>query len=121
MKLLSAMMPGHLDEILVIEQSVHVHPWTRGNFTDALNCNYQCTVLYDTAESEQLLGYAVMMPIVDEIHLLNISIAAAQQKRGLGRYLLGELMQLARAMTMRRMLLEVRLSHQIALALYRKC
>jgi ribosomal-protein-alanine N-acetyltransferase len=59
------------------------------------------------------------MPAVDEMHLLDISIAAAQQRRGLGRRLLEAAKQLARARHMRRMLLEVRPSNVAALALYR--
>ena len=105
-----------VDAVLRIEQQAHAYPWTRGNFTDTLGSNSLCKVYENGAE---ILGYAVLMPAMDEIELLNISIATAHQRKGLGRKLLGEIMTLARGMNMRRMLLEVRPSNAAALGLYR--
>lgn len=105
-----------MDAVMRIEQSVHAHPWTRGNFTDALKSDCICKV--HEIEGE-FLGYVVLMPAVDEAQLLNISIAAAYQRKGLGRKLMGEAMEIARSMNMRRMLLEVRPSNVAAMGLYR--
>ena len=105
-----------MDAVMRIEQRVHAHPWTRGNFTDALKSDCVCKVYEVEGE---MLGYFVFMPAVDEAQLLNISIAAEQQRKGLGRKLLGEIMEMARGMNMRRLLLEVRPSNGAALALYR--
>ena len=113
---LREMILADVDAIMYIEQTVHAHPWTRGNFTDALNSDSICKV-YE-AEGE-MLGYLVLMPAVDEVQLLNISIAAEHQRKGLGRRLLGEAMKMACGMSMRRMLLEVRPSNVAALGLYR--
>lgn len=112
---LREMNQADVDAVLRIEQEVHAYPWTRGNFTDALESNSVCKVYED---GEEMLGYVVLMPAVDEIELLDISIAAAHQRKGLGRRLLGEVMELARGMVMRRMLLEVRPSNAAALGLY---
>ena len=112
---LREMNPADMDEVMRIEQSVHAHPWTRGNFTDALNSGSVCRV-YE--EEKEILGYVVLLPAVDEMELLNISIAAGHQRKGLGRKLLGEVMEIARGMNMRRMLLEVRASNEVALGLY---
>lgn len=105
-----------VDAVMRIEQEVHVHPWTRGNFTDALKSDCMCKVY---AAEGMMLGYVVLMPAVDEMQLLNISIAAAHQRRGLGRRLLDEAIIMARGLNMRRMLLEVRPSNVAALGLYR--
>ena len=114
---LREMSLADLDAIMHIEQRVHVHPWTRGNFTDALNSGYVCKIYEREGE---MSGYAVLMPAVDEAHLLNISIAAEYQRRGLGLKLLHEIITIARGLDMRRMLLEVRLSNVAALGLYNK-
>ncbi len=110
------MKPADVDAVLSIEQSVHAHPWTRGNFSDALASGYVCKI-YETTPA--MLGFVVLMPALDEMHLLDISIAAEHQRQGLGRRLLDEAMQLARGTGMRRMLLEVRPSNLAAIALYR--
>jgi len=107
--------PADIDAIVRIEQRVHAHPWTRGNFVDAIISGYVCKVY---AEGNEVLGYAVLMQAVDEVQLLNISIAAEHQRRGLGRTLLGEIIVIARGMNMRRLLLEVRPSNVAALGLY---
>lgn len=106
-----------VDAVLGIEQQVHSHPWTRGNFNDALATGNICKV-YEA--SDQIIGYAVMMPALDEVELLDISIASAFQRMGLGEKLLGELFALAREHKFERMTLEVRRSNLAASALYRK-
>ncbi len=113
---LRGMSLADVDAVMRIEQHVHAYPWTRGNLTDALNSDCVCKV-YEVGG--ELLGYFILMPAVDEMQLLDISIAAAHQRKGLGRKLLGEAMEMARGMNMRRMLLEVRSSNTAALGLYR--
>lgn len=105
-----------IDEVLGIEQTVQAYPWTRGNFMDALEHGYVCRVDEDQGA---LRGYAILMPAVDEAELLNIGVAAAQQRRGLGRMVLNEMLQTARAMNMQRVFLEVRPSNAAAITLYR--
>jgi ribosomal-protein-alanine N-acetyltransferase len=54
------------------------------------------------------------------VQLLNIGIVTEHQGKGLGGELLERMAGLARALKMQRMLLEVRPSNAVALALYRK-
>jgi len=103
--------------VAAIECAIHRFPWTPGNFSDALDSGYVCKV----AELDgNMVGYAVMMPALDEVELLNVSIAAEYQGRGLGSNLLQRMMELARGISMQRMFLEVRPSNVAALALYSK-
>lgn len=115
--ILRDMTDGDLDAVVRIENEVHAHPWTRGNFSDALRSKYQCKV-YEAGGD--MLGYAVLMLGVDEADLLDIAIAARHQRHGLGRSLLDEMVALARRTGMRRVLLEVRASNAAAIGLYRK-
>jgi ribosomal-protein-alanine N-acetyltransferase len=70
-----------LDAVLAIEQTAYAHPWTRGNFQDSLRSGYQTQLLVADGE---LLGYVVAMKGVDEVHLLNITVAPAWQGQGWG-------------------------------------
>lgn len=110
------MNAADVDEVVRIEQSVHRYPWTRGNFSDALASGYLCKAYEDKG---RVMGYVVLMPAVDEVQLLNIGIAAEHQRKGFGRMLLNEALEIARNANMRRMLLEVRPSNVAAVALYR--
>jgi ribosomal-protein-alanine N-acetyltransferase len=114
--MLRDMTAADIDVVLAIEQAVQAYPWTRGNFTDALSNGYVCRVDDDEGA---IRGYAVLMPVLDEAELLSIGVAAAQQRKGLGRAMLNEILALARAKNMRRVFLEVRASNVAALALYR--
>ena len=112
-----AMTQDDVDAVLAIEQAVQRFPWTRGNFADALNSGYLCRV--DETEGGGIRGYAVLMPAAGEAELLNIGVAAAQQRKGLGRAMLSEMLNVARDRNMERVFLEVRSSNVAAIALYR--
>ncbi len=104
-----------LDVIMQIEPTIYSHPWTRGNFGDALNSGYSAWVLEGNNET---IGYALLMLVMDEAHLLNLSIDKSQQKQGLGRYLLEHMCKIAKTHKALNMLLEVRPSNISAIALY---
>jgi [ribosomal protein S18]-alanine N-acetyltransferase len=111
-----AMTPEDVDAVLGIEQTVQAYPWTRGNFIDALGHGYICRV--DELGGE-IRGYAVLMPVLDEAELLNIGVAAVQQRKGLGRAMLLEMLDVACERNILRVFLEARASNTAALALYR--
>ncbi len=108
-----------LDAVAAIERSIYPYPWTRGNFADSLLAGHDGWILeLEVEESPQLIGYAVLMWLPDEVHLLNLSVAAPMQGRGYGREMLHWLLRDASARGAQGMLLEVRPSNAPALALY---
>lgn len=109
------MQVSDLDAIMAIELMIYPYPWTRGNFSDSLRAGYSCWVL---EESQQIIGYSVLMMVLDEAHLLNLSIAGEYQGRGLGRFLLEHMMQTGRNHGASNMFLEVRPSNFPAMNLY---
>ncbi len=103
--------------VQAIEAAAYPFPWTRGNFVDSLAAGYIAEVLLlDGA----VAAYFVAMPGVDELHLLNITVAPAWQGRGFGQSLLGAVRQHARRLQLPRLLLEVRHGNLRAQALYRR-
>ncbi len=111
-----AMTDADLDAVLAIEHSVQAYPWTRGQFADSLHGGHLCFV--DEIEDE-LRGYAILMPTVDEAELLTIGVATSQQRQGIGRTMLVAMLELARGKNMLRVFLEVRAGNDAAIALYR--
>ena len=110
------MVVGDVDEVFALETSVYPHPWTRGNFIDSLSSGYNSWTLRDGAGA--LVGYFLLMPIVDEAHLLNVAVAKPRQRAGLGLYLLDKVCACARGLAMDSILLEVRPSNLRALKVY---
>ena len=109
------MQESDLDAIMAIEPKIYSHPWSRGNFADSLKSGYSCWVVELDGE---LIGYGALMVVLDEAHLLNISIAKAFQGRGFGRGLLEHFIEVARRHGGQMMFLEVRPSNISAIALY---
>jgi ribosomal-protein-alanine N-acetyltransferase len=112
---LEPITPDWLDDVCAVEQSAYTHPWTRTNFTDSLAAGYHCQML---VAGHTLLGYFVAMKGVDEVHLLNITVAPAHQRQGWAPLMLAALGGWARAQAAMWLWLEVRASNQRALDIY---
>ena len=111
------MSEARLDEVLAIEQRAYDHPWSRGNFADSLRSGYQAQLL---CAGDAILGYFVAMKGVDEVHLLNITVAPEYQGQGWGRVLLDALALWARAQGAQWLWLEVRTSNVRARHVYER-
>jgi ribosomal-protein-alanine N-acetyltransferase len=105
-----------LPALMAIEQQAYPYPWSEGNFTDSLAAGYEAWAHRDA--SGRLCAYFVAMMGVDEMHLLNFTVAPSEQGKGLGRALLHTLLELARSLGAAELLLEVRPSNTAALGLY---
>jgi ribosomal-protein-alanine N-acetyltransferase len=109
------MQEADLDAVMHIEPTIYSHPWTRGNFNDSLKSRHDAWVL---TQQDEVVGYALMMIVLDEAHLLNISVAKPHQQQGLGRMLLTHMIDRARALDTLNMFLEVRASNIATITLY---
>lgn len=104
-----------LDAVLAVETVAYPHPWTRGNFADSLRAGYEAQLL---VAGETLIGYFVAMKGVDEVHLLNITVAPECQGQGWGRLMLDALATWSRGQGAQWLWLEVRVSNERAQRLY---
>jgi ribosomal-protein-alanine N-acetyltransferase len=109
------MAESDLDEVLAIERLAYGHPWTAGNFSDSLRSGYQAQLL---RSDDRLIGYFVAMKGVDEVHLLNITVAPGEQGRGWGRLMLDALAVWARNQGAQWLWLEVRTGNTRAQRIY---
>ena len=110
-----AMRARDLDSVAAIEHDIYPFPWTRGNFQDSLKAGYDAWVF---EQAGSIIGYSVLMWAPEELHVLNLSVAAGRQSQGLGRAMLRWLCEDARARGAVTLMLEVRPSNTRALALY---
>ncbi|WOB07831.1 ribosomal protein S18-alanine N-acetyltransferase [Piscinibacter gummiphilus] len=117
-RLLLPMTVKQLDAVLAIELQAYPFPWTRGNFIDSLAAGYPAQVLHGS--HGELLGYFIAMEGVDELHLLNITVAPAAQGQGHARFMLDELCTLGRSRGAHQIWLEVRGSNLRARSIYER-
>jgi len=105
-----------IESVAALEACVQSFPWSTGNFSDSLQAGHSCWVMRVAGD---LVGFFVVMAVLDEAHLLNFAIAPAMQGRGLGGRLLRQAMETSHENGAKSMLLEVRPSNTSALKLYR--
>ena len=113
---ITELRPEDLDALQGIEKRAYAVPWTRGNLKDSLAGDH---IGLACRHEGRLAGYAFMMKVLDEMHLLNLTIDPDCQGRGWGRLLLEAVKARARALGCVRLLLEVRHGNQKAIRLYR--
>lgn len=110
-----AMRAEDLTMVSTMEAVSYDYPWSHGIFNDCLKAGHPCWVLcVDSA----IAGYGILSMGAGEAHLLNICIAPEYRGQGLGRHLLGRLLDIARWNGAERLFLEVRPSNPLAKALY---
>ena len=123
------MQATDLDEVLKIESISHIHPWTKGNFSDSLAAGHWAYCIRPNVDQMVkgsyldpaiLWAYCILFPAVDELHLLNITVSPHLRKLGLGQRMMSTIEGVAAQQKMSRIILEVRPTNTAALALYQK-
>ena len=104
-----------LDAVVALEASLQEFPWSRGHFGDSLAAGHEMRVLRLGGD---VVGFSVVMSIVDEAHLLVIGVDRRHQRHGHGARLLQQVLETARAGGAVRLLLEVRPANTQAIAFY---
>lgn len=112
---LRAMHPADLNAVTEIEESSYQFPWSIGIFRDCLLAGYHSQVL---EVSGIVSGYSIMSVTGAEAHLLNLCVHPSCQRLGYGRRLLDAVLLNADELDVEQVILEVRPSNQIAIALY---
>ena len=102
-------------DVVGIERASYQFPWSEGIFRDCLRVGYVCRVV---ALHGETVGYGVMSVGAGEAHILNLCIHAPFRCRGIGRRLLGYLVDRAAGSAMGEAYLEVRPSNTGAIRLY---
>ena len=124
-----AMQSADLDAVLEIEALSHIHPWTKGNFTDSLAAGHWAYCIRPQVDQAIkgsyldpaiLWAYCILFPAVDELHLLNITVSPKLRQLGLASRMMAAIEGVAAQQNMPRIILEVRPSNTAAVALYKK-
>jgi [ribosomal protein S18]-alanine N-acetyltransferase len=108
---------GGLDvaDVVAIERASYQFPWSEGIFRDCLRVGYVCRVV---TVSRAVTAYGVMSFGAGEAHILNLCVSESWRCHGVGRRLLGVLIERASAGGMSEVFLEVRPSNTAAIRLY---
>ena len=111
----------HLDEVLFIETSSSLTPWSKEMFLEELRNPLAHSFVYyrvDEAQGSHLAGFICFRNIGEESELLNIAVHPLYRRKGIGRKLMQYYMELGRARQIKTFYLEVHVANPPAISLY---
>lgn len=114
---LRRMTVADIDDVMAIERASFASPWSRQFFLDELRADCANSVLCQVHGKP--VGYVVYWELPDEVDVHNVAVHPQHRRRGVGRAMLGYVMDEGTRKGLRRMTLEVRKSNDAAQALYR--
>lgn len=106
----------HLAQMAEIEREAFDQPWSVNMFipeVEDANAHY----IVGT-RGDEVVCYAGFHKVLDEAHITNIAVKSSQRGRGIGKFLLGQLIDLAKRLDINYMTLEVKDGNVPAIKLY---
>ena len=110
----------HLDEVLLIETSSSLTPWSKEMFLEELRNPLAHSFIYrvDEPQGQFLAGFICFRNMGNESELLNIGVHPLYRRRGIGKTLMQFYMEFGKANQIKTFYLEVHVSNPPAIRLY---
>lgn len=115
--LIRAMELEDLDRIVELEHILFTSAWNKSDFIYELLEN-QFSFNYVLEADNQIVGYVGVWLMYEQAQITTIGVDPAYMRRGLGRMMMQEMIELAMNQGCEKMSLEVRVSNQKAISLY---
>lgn len=115
--MLRTLFKSDIERLLVIENAVHVAPWTEDTFKACFQAGY---LGWGVELNKKIIGFIMASMNAEECHILNLCVANEQQRQGFGEKLLEHALQYAKQQGISVAYLEVRKSNSRAISLYKK-
>lgn len=115
--MLRTLFKSDIERLLVIENAVHVAPWTEDTFKVCFQAGY---LGWAIELDKKIIGFIITSMNTEECHILNLCVANEYQRQGHGEKLLEHTLQYAKQQGIGVVYLEVRRSNSRAISLYKK-
>jgi len=118
--LLKVARPGDLSKVVAIEQRSFSHPWSLETFRAETKQAHSRLLLgwTDDDRTPEVVGYVCRWIVERELQILNVAVHPGWRRRGIGRWIIEEVMAAARREGATRATLEVRRHNLPAIVLY---
>lgn len=107
----------HIEEIYDIEKRCFSDAWSRQSFIDEID--NENSVFIVVKKEDKIVAYSGFWYIVDDAQIMNVAVDIAYKGMKISHILMKEMIQRARDKNMATMSLEVRVSNEIAINLYK--
>ena len=112
------MMPLDVPDVLSIERVSFTTPWSATLFMNEI---YKPLSIAMVARSgEDIVGYICADQVLDEGHILNVTVHPECRRRGMAAHMLAHVTGLLARRACKSIFLEVRISNRAALGMYEK-
>jgi ribosomal-protein-alanine N-acetyltransferase len=110
--------PSDLDAVERIERSSYPTPWSRSMFAGELA--KPSSICLGAFQGADMLGYLIVARYVDAWHVMNVAVDEGFRSRGIARGMFERLFESTVGDVERGYTLEVRVSNETAIELYRR-
>ena len=121
------MVAEDIPQVMQIETSLISDAWSKQGFLDTMDSpdaisQVAVEAACDAVEKgkDRILGYIIMYISFEEGEISNVAVAEAVQNQGIGSELLQSMLEIGSSESVTRFILEVRVSNEPAIALYKK-
>lgn len=115
----SAMSMEDLPQVMEIERTTIYSPWSKDMFRQEINDKNPGLISFKCGA--KLIGYFCFWKVLNEAHLLNLSVNIDFRGRGVGQFIMNQLEITCNNMDISLILLEVAETNYAAIKLYKEC
>lgn len=115
---LREMVVADLPNVVEIERHSHLHPWSYALFERELDNSVSRLIVCEL--DGEIVGYLCVWEVAGEVEIHNVATARHWQRRGVGAFLLNNLLSDLVVRQVATVFLEVRPSNLAAITLYEK-
>jgi ribosomal-protein-alanine N-acetyltransferase len=114
---LESLSDEHVADLLEIERELFPAPWTEAMFRQEVEEKW-LSRSFVALLGEEIVGYVIAWFLRGEVHVLNLAVTQAHQRKGIARFMLAHIVGMANEEACHLVTLEVRVSNEPAKLLY---
>ena len=108
-----------IEKIAVLEMEIFPDPWSAKSIKDTHENNSAC--ILGAYQEDVLIGYVIFYYVLNEGEIARIAVSPSHRRQGVADQIFVSLLDFCTENNIERILLDVRISNESAIALYRKC
>ena len=109
----------HLNSCIDLDQKALKGLWTKSQWKKELTDPKRICIGIIELETEKLLGLCSAWLVIDELHITSIAVHPIHQRKGLGKFLMSELIKRSDSLLTNHIHLEVKDTNEPAKAFYK--
>ena len=109
----------HINDCLELDQKSLKGLWTKSQWERELTDSKRICIGIMDLKTKKILGVCSSWLVLDELHITLIAVHPVHQRKGLGKFLLSDLIKRSRSLRTNQIHLEVKMTNEPAKALYK--